>query len=160
MQSLRLPPRIKVLEASGSIADERIKIERASENEILATVISSEGDKKYKVVIKRDGETYKAYSNDNGTKLRGYIGYPIIAVLMVSNILPRDRNVEEALKGVEWRKLNEKYKKYAMVENIVLRSAEKKLPRSYILDFRKNILKELEKIRMEYDESLGEEPKL
>ncbi|MGC8566991.1 MAG: hypothetical protein ACP5I6_01665 [Caldisphaera sp.] len=158
LQELRDPPKIKILEAAGSIADNRIKIDKTENNLIVAKVISSEGDRKYNVIIKNEGNNhFKVYSDDNGTKLRGYVGYPIIAVLMLANILPRDKNVEESLKGVEWRKLNETYKKYAIVEEIVLKNSEKLVPKSYILEFRKNVLNELEKLKIELDDKLLEE---
>ena len=81
MRTLKLPPRIKVLEALGAIADGRV---RPGERE--AEVRSSEGDKVYKVCV--DLERRRAYSTDNGPKFRGYVGYPIIAVLMLKGVLP------------------------------------------------------------------------
>ncbi len=152
---LKMPPKIKILEAAGAIADGRITIEKANDETIIAKVISSEKDKTYKVIIKKANDDYIVYSDDNGTKLRGYIGYPIISVMMLTGLLSRDQNVEDALKEIEWRKLNETYKKYYVVEEIVLKKAEPKLPRSYILDFRNNILNELEKIKVFYDENLS-----
>ncbi len=117
---LRLPPRIKVLEALGAIADGRIKII----DERRAQVISSEGDRTYNVYI--DIAKSQVYSDDNGTKYRGYIGYPIIAVLMLKGIIPFYKDVAEALKGIPWRELNEKYKKYAIVETIVKNIVKRK----------------------------------
>jgi hypothetical protein len=115
LEMLRLPPRIKILEALGAIADNRVKI--VSDRE--AIVVSSEGDRSYKVYI--DLEEKAAYSDDNGTKFRGYVGYPIVAVLMIKGVLPFDSKIAEALKGVKWRQLNEKYKSYAIVEDLLLR---------------------------------------
>ncbi|HWQ17225.1 MAG TPA: hypothetical protein VNL13_05275 [Sulfolobales archaeon] len=115
METLRLPPRIKILEALGAIADNRVKI--VSDRE--AIVVSSEGDRSYKVYI--DLEERAAYSDDNGTRFRGYVGYPIVAVLMIKGALPFDAKIAEALKGVKWRQLNEKYKSYAIVEDLLLR---------------------------------------
>lgn len=115
MEMLRLPPRIKILEALGAIADNRVKI--VSDRE--AIVVSSEGDRSYKVYI--DLEERAAYSDDNGTKFRGYVGYPIVAVLMIKGVLPFDAKIAEALKGIKWRQLNEKYKSYAIVEDLLLK---------------------------------------
>ncbi|MFP3242501.1 MAG: hypothetical protein RXO53_05605 [Caldisphaera sp.] len=152
---LKMPPKIKILEAAGAIADNRITIEKANDDLILAKVISSEKDKTYRVIIKKANDDLIVYSDDNGTKLKGYVGYPIISVMMLTGLLNRDQSVEEALKDIEWRKLNETYKKYYVVEEIVLKKAEPKLPRSYILEFRNNIINELEKINVFYDETIS-----
>jgi len=115
MKYLSLPPKIKVLEALGAIADNRIK--NLGKN--LYEVISSEGDRKYKVYVNLS--LSEACSTDNGTTYRDYVGYPIIAVLMLEGVLPYDEELSRALAGIKWRELNTKYKNYAIVENIVKR---------------------------------------
>lgn len=115
MQPLRTPPRIKVLEALGAIADGRIKL--ISESEAL--VVSSEGDRSYRVYL--DLGERVADSNDNGTTYRGYIGYPIIAFLMLRGAIPFRGDLAEALKGIRWRYLNERYKNYSVVEEVIYR---------------------------------------
>lgn len=110
---MRLPPRIKILEALSALADGRVKLLGDKE----AEVISSDGARTYKVVV--DIGRRAAYSDDNGTIYRGYVGYPIISFLMARGILPVDQKLAEALKGIPWRKLNEEYKKYEVVMNIV-----------------------------------------
>ncbi|MEM1610251.1 MAG: hypothetical protein QXQ57_01225 [Sulfolobales archaeon] len=120
MQPLKTPPRIKVLEALGAIADGRIKITSDKE----AIVISSEGDRSYRVYV--DLEKRIADSNDNGTTYRGYIGYPIIAFLMLRGAIPFRSDIAEALKGIRWRYLNEKYKSYSAVESIIYRDLKAK----------------------------------
>jgi len=98
---LREPPRIKVLEAAGAIADGRVHLVKGlTPDRLDATVISSEGDRRYRVVVVKEGGGYRVYSDDNGTRLRGYVGYPIISVLMLAGALPRDEQVEVALKGI------------------------------------------------------------
>lgn len=114
VKTLRLPPRIKVLEALGCIGDQRIKI--ISDKE--AYVISSDGARRYHVYI--DLGSKVVYSDDNGTKLKGYVGYPIIAFLMLKGIIPFDDKLIKALTGIPWRKLNETYKHYHIVERIIL----------------------------------------
>ncbi|BBL46768.1 hypothetical protein [Metallosphaera sedula] len=114
---LRQPPRIKVLEALGAIADQRVrKVDDHYE------VISSEGDRKYTVSV----EGNNVSSDDNGTRFRNYVGYPIIAVLMLEGRLPYDEELAKALAGIPWRKLNEEMKDYSKVEEIVLKRAEEK----------------------------------
>ncbi len=117
---LSKPPRIKILEALGAVSDGRIHVI----DEHRARVVSSEGDKEYDVYV--DWEQGIAYSNDNGTKFRGYVGYPIIAMLMLQGRLPFDKRLADSLKGIPWKKLNEKYKKYWIVEKIVKNIASKK----------------------------------
>ncbi len=118
MERLRLPPRIKILEALGAIADNRVKI--ISEHE--AVVVSSEGDRSYRVYIDLEGK--EAYSDDNGTRFRGYVGYPIVAFLMIKGLVPFDGRIAESLRGVKWRQLNERYKSYSAVEDLLLRELE------------------------------------
>ena len=110
MQVLRLPPRIKVLEALGALADGRVRLEGGG----LAKVVSSEGDRVYTVYV--DPDRGVAYSDDNGTRFRGYIGYPIISVLMATGRLEVDSELAEKLRGVPWRRLNETMKSYRRVE--------------------------------------------
>ncbi len=140
---LRLPPRIKVLEALGAIADGRIKII----DEHRAQVVSSEGDRVYDVYV--DVSKGQVYSNDNGTKYRGYVGYPIIALLMIKGVIPFYRDVAEALKGIPWRELNEKYKKYAIVESIVKDIARKRgISPSYIDLVISRVMSKLKTLRL------------
>uniref|UniRef100_A0A7J3ZI76 Uncharacterized protein n=1 Tax=Fervidicoccus fontis TaxID=683846 RepID=A0A7J3ZI76_9CREN len=113
LKPLRLPPKIKVLEALSAVADKRVL--EVTDNE--AIVRSSDGSRSYEVFV--DLEAMQVYSSDNGTIYRGYIGYPIIAFMMKRGTLPYDPDVADKLKGINWRKLNEQYKKYTVVEKIV-----------------------------------------
>jgi len=142
---LALPPRIKVLEALGSLADGRIRAVGDAE----ATVISSMGDRSYRVYV--DLARGVAYSDDNGTKYRGYVGYPIIAFLMLKGVLPVDRRMAEALKGIPWKTLNERYKRYAIVESIVKEEVAKRGVSSRELDdFVDGVLKRLAQLQLRY----------
>lgn len=109
MRRLRQPPRIKALEALAAVADGRV--ERLGDRAFI--VRSSDGSRLYRVYV--DPERGVAYSDDNGTRLRGYIGYPIIAALILMGLLPRDDELAEALRGIPWRRLNEELKRYALV---------------------------------------------
>ena len=152
---LREPPRIKVLEAAGAIADGRVRIEAEGQGYVRATVVSSEGDRTYRVVVREGQGEIRVYSDDNGTKLRGYVGYPIISVLMLRGLLPRDEKVEQALKGVDWRRLNETYKKYSVVEDIVLSKASSAVPRRAIEAFRDRVMREIRGKVFVFDEGLA-----
>ncbi|MGC8600072.1 MAG: hypothetical protein ACP5LX_03315 [Nitrososphaeria archaeon] len=114
---LRLPPRIKVLEAISSISAGRIK----KESNGIYKIRSSRGEKEYIVIIKNS----TAYSNDNGTIFKGYIGYPIIAALMIEGILPKNEKIGEAIKDIPWADLNESLKSYKKVEEKVKEEAKK-----------------------------------
>ncbi|BEP16944.1 hypothetical protein PYJP_02960 [Pyrofollis japonicus] len=138
-----MPPRIKVLEALGAIADGRI--EKISDKKYR--VVSSEGDRVYTVYV--DPEKGLAYSNDNGTRLRGYIGYPIIAVLMVEGVLPFDKELSEALRDIPWRKLNETYKKYRLVEQEVKKiAATRGISPARLDKFVEEVMSSLRKLRL------------
>ncbi len=111
---LRLPPRIKVLEALSAIADGRIEVI----DEFKCRVTSSDGSRVYQVYV--DLNRRVADSTDNGTRLRGYVGYPIIAFLMTKGVLKIDEELALRLKGIPWRMLNERFKSYnAVMEYIV-----------------------------------------
>lgn len=112
---LTIPPRVKVLEALGAIADGRVKVLSDKRCEVA----SSEGSRVYEVYV--DLEKGLAYSNDNGTMYRNYIGYPILSFLMLKNVVPFDNEVAVKLKDIRWKTLNENYKKYSLVEEHVKR---------------------------------------
>ncbi len=140
---LRMPPRIKVLEAAGAIADGRVEVV----DDKRARVTSSEGDRVYTVYV--DLARREAYSNDNGTIYRGYIGYPIIAFLMKKGVIYYDEKVGKALEGIPWRRLNEKYKKYALVEEEVKKHASTKGVQPQQLEaFTRKVLSQLSTLRL------------
>lgn len=116
----RLPPRIKVLEALGAIADGRVKVISPTE----ARVVSSTGERVYTVRFRKDLNAI--HSDDNGSVYRGYLGYPALAFLMALGELPYDERIAEALRGIPWKRLNETYKSYAKVMDVVLARAEER----------------------------------
>lgn len=152
MKLLTKPPRIKVLEAAGSLGDGRIKVL----SDTRAIVKSSMGEREYTVMVIPAGSgIYRVYSNDNGTIHRGYVGYPILAFMMIKDILPVDNVVIKALTGIPWRELNERYQKYAIVENIVLSRAERMgVARGIVEDFVNIVLKKLGLLKVYFDETL------
>jgi hypothetical protein len=119
---LRLPPRIKVLEALSAIADGRVR--REGDHYVI---VSSDGSRSYTVYV--DEGRGLVYSNDNGTVYRGYVGYPIMSVLMMLGKLSFDKELSDGLRGIPWRELNEKFKNYnAVMEVIRGRVGEDKWP--------------------------------
>ncbi|MFN3803905.1 MAG: hypothetical protein ACK4SY_02495 [Pyrobaculum sp.] len=124
--TLELPPRVKVLEALSAIVDNRVHVIADGRCE----VVSSEGDRRYHVFI----QGAEAYSDDNGTVYRGYVGYPIVACLMATGRLPVDIELGERLRGVPWRKLNQQFKKYEEVIRYIYaeRNIERQKAERYI----------------------------
>lgn len=152
MKLLTKPPRIKVLEAAGAVGDGRVLVVSSTR----ATVKSSMGDREYTVILVNvSGDVYRAYSDDNGTIYRGYVGYPILAFMMKMGILPLDNDVVRAMSNVPWKELNERYKKYSIVENIVIARAEKLgVSRSTVDDYVNIVLKKLGLLKIYFDETL------
>jgi len=145
MRYLRLPPKIKVLEAAAAIADGRVK----TISDKLAEVTSSTGDKTYKVFV--DIDSREVCSTDNGTVLRGYVGYPILSVLMLKGVLHYDRRVGEALKGIKWKELNERFKKYSIVEEHVKKVAEERgVNRHEVDSFKESVYNQVKKLRFKF----------
>ena len=104
MQQWKFPPIVKIYEALGAVADGRV----AEANDHSATVTSSSGDKNYTVEWADNFEWIT--SNDNASFWQGYVGYPIIAVLLKKGVLHFDEKTAEFLKGVPWKKINTKHK--------------------------------------------------
>lgn len=153
MKLLLKPPRIKVLEAAGAVGDDRVLVVSSYK----AIVRSSMGDREYRVVlIPENSGVYRVYSNDNGTVHRGYVGYPVLAFMMKTGILPVDNDVIKAMTNIPWKELNERYQKYSIVENIVVSRAEKLgVSRNIIDDYINIVLKKLGLMKVYFDESLA-----
>lgn len=99
--AVKMPPIEKIHEAYSAIADGRITM-RESE----ADVVSSDLSKTY--LVKWNKETYS--SNDNASYWKGYLGYPLIAVLMLQGKLPLDEETAAHFKGINWKKRNTAHK--------------------------------------------------
>ncbi len=112
------PPIAKVYEALGAVADGRVTIVAPTK----AEVVSSSGDKAYSVEWAEDFSWIT--SNDNASYWQGYLGYPIIAVLLLQGKITYAKAVSEALKGVPWKKINTRHKnKYDKTIQEVLEQA-------------------------------------
>ena len=153
---LRKPPKIKFLEAEGALGDGRVKLIHDEPSLKRAIITSSTGVKRYHVAIALENGIVRAYSDDNGTRLRGYVGYPILSLMIISGLLPRDERVEEALKGIPWKKLNEYYKKYSLVIEEVKKIAEERGYNPIILDdYMVKGLKTLSRLKVYYDPEIA-----
>ena len=98
---VKLPPIEKIHEAYSAIADKRVVLK---ENE--AEVSSSDLKKTY--LVKWKDEVYSA--NDNASYWQGYVGYPIIAVLMLQGKLSLNQEIAMYFQGINWKKINTEYK--------------------------------------------------
>ena len=105
MAPWKLPPRAKVFEAFTAVADGRVRLTGPGS----ATVSSSRGDREYDVEWSDDGRTVTA--NDNASYWQGYVGYPILAVLLVRGELRVDASAVTAMGGIPWHELNKRFKR-------------------------------------------------
>jgi hypothetical protein len=101
----KMPPITKIYEAFTAVADGRVQLTGTG----LATVASSRGDKVYDVEWSDDAGTIAA--NDNASYWQGYVGYPIVAVLLARGVLHADEAAVTALHGFPWHDLNKRYKR-------------------------------------------------
>lgn len=99
----KLPPIIKVYEALGCLADERILVDGNT-----AKVYSSSGNKYYTVTY--DPISSAIMCNDNGSYWAGYLGYPAIAYLLKIGAIPYSPTSAEILKEIKWKDINQKLK--------------------------------------------------
>lgn len=97
------PPSIKIYEALGSIADQRIEIFENS-----AKIFSSSGNKFY--TVSHDPSAKSIMVNDNASFYKGYLGYPAIAFLMMVGEIKYSPSVAEKLKDIAWKDINTKFK--------------------------------------------------
>lgn len=101
----KTPPKAKIYEALSAVADGRVRMLGLG----AAEVISSDRSKSYRVEWSEDLSAFT--SNDNGSYWQGYIGYPIIAVLLLTGKLEYDAGLASALAGVPWKALNTKHRR-------------------------------------------------
>ena len=103
MSIWKQPPIIKVYEALGCIADRRITVDGNT-----AKVFSSSGNKFYTVCY--DPEKNAIMCNDNGSYWAGYLGYPAIAYLLSTGVIPYSPNSADLLKDIKWKDINQNFK--------------------------------------------------
>jgi len=102
------PPKIKIYEALGALADGRLREEENERGEKEWRVYSSSGNKFY--LIKYDAKKNAIMTNDNGSYWQGYLGYPAIAFLMSIGKIKFQQKFSRALKNIKWKDLNTEFK--------------------------------------------------
>ena len=101
----KLPPPAKVYEAFSAIGDDRVRLEEPGR----ATVRSSGGEKAY--TVEWTDDLAAVTSNDNASYWQGYLGYPIVAVLIAAGKVRVDDAAPRVLAGIDWHALNERFKR-------------------------------------------------
>ena len=119
MGGWKVPPKAKIYEALTAVADGRVKLKGGE----AAEVLSSDGTKTYNVEWSAD--LLQITSNDNASYWHGYIGYPIIAVLMALGRLDFDVRAAQALSGIAWKQMNRRFRNhYDMAVDSVLQNLD------------------------------------
>lgn len=140
------PPKIKIMEALGTIADKRIII-----NDNKAEVKSSDGTRKYEV---KYFEPDIIISTDNGSYYKKYLGYPSIAFLMLKGKLKYDEAIAESLKGIPWAEWNDINKSYWKTERQVKQVAtERGISVEEIDDICEEIIEQISELKMKMPET-------
>jgi len=99
-----LPPHIsKIYEALSAIADKRIEF--VSENEAHCT--STSRGKFY--TINYEPSSNSVMSSDNTAFFTDLLSYPIIALLMMKNIIKYDHSLLDPLRNIPWKDINQRF---------------------------------------------------
>lgn len=104
MEKWKLPPRAKIYEALSAVADGRVRFV----NQTAAEVTSSSRDKTYTVTWNED--LTQITSNDNASRWQGYLGYPIIAVLMKTGKISYHPDIAHYFSGIPWKTINRQFR--------------------------------------------------
>ena len=99
----KMPTSIKVYEALGAVADGRLEISGNS-----GKCFSSSGNKYYEVTYEPESNAIMA--NDNASYWNGSLGYPAVAFLLQTEVLPYKSELGELLKNIKWKDINQKFK--------------------------------------------------
>jgi hypothetical protein len=145
MTTWKSPPKAKVYEALTAVADGRVKLMGRE----IAEVVSSDRTKTYNVEWSPDLNQFT--SNDNASYWQGYMGYPIIAVLMALGKLEYRNEVANSLAGVPWNQINRRFRNdYANAIDSVLDALETKGTQRHIVVAEVDrIMAQIESVRLE-----------
>ncbi len=104
MNFWKMPPKAKIYEALTAVADGRVTLTGAQQ----AEVVSSAGTKTYLVEWSADRQAI--VSNDNASYWQGYMGYPMVAVLMTLGMVEYAPEVAARLAGIPWQQINKRFR--------------------------------------------------
>jgi hypothetical protein len=138
----KLPPKIKIYEALGSVSDGRVFLDGNT-----GIVTSSSGNKSYTVMY--DPSVNAIMANDNGSFWQGYLGYPAIAFLMVKGVILYAARDAELLKGIKWKDINTKFKNdWDKTQQYIMDSINQE-DRNKLLDAVDTIYEQIKKLELE-----------
>jgi hypothetical protein len=141
----KIPPKAKIYEALSAVADGRTKLT----GDRKADVVSSGGTKTY--VVEWSEDLSGITSNDNASYWQGYMGYPIIAALILLEKLNFKQEVAQLLAGIPWKKINQQFRNdYDKAVEAVLGNLEAKgIQREAVVSEVDSIMAQLEKLELE-----------
>jgi hypothetical protein len=138
----KLPPEIKIYETLTVMGDERITVSGNT-----AKVVSSDGDKTYTVEF--DPDKHSIVSDNNEDFWQKRMGYPSIAYVLQTKMIPYNPKAGQLMAGVNWKALNASNRRnYELsIETVLSKLApqDRKLVESEI----KSILKELTNLKLQ-----------
>lgn len=145
MTTWKSPPKAKIYEALSAVADGRVTLMGGEQ----AEVVSSDDTKTYHVEWSPDLD--RITSNDNAWSWQGYMGYPIIAVLMLLGKLEYKTEVANFLAGVPWKQINRRFRNdYTRAVDSVLDALETEgTPRQVVEDEVDRIMADIEDLKLE-----------
>jgi hypothetical protein len=147
MTGWKLPPKEKIYEAFSVLAEERYTISEKS-----ATIKSSDQLKEYLVewiTDDKSGKILKIISNDNASYWQGYPGYPIIAILMITDGIQYNKEIIHYFRDIPWKALNRSAKNdYASVVQKILARIEDKKAVGIITSEADHIFQQIEKLKI------------
>jgi hypothetical protein len=104
----QLPPKYKIYEALGAVADDRIEIIDPNSEIIEARQYSSSRGKFYTILY--DPVKNQIMPNDNATWYIGYLGYPAISMLLFLDKINFDASILSYFRDIPFKDINQKYK--------------------------------------------------
>lgn len=142
------PPVIKIYEALGAIADQRIEVNQWLF--IEAKVYSSGRNKFY--TVNYDPGNNAIITNDNWSYWQGYLGYPSIAVLLIQEELPLNKEYSNLLKDIPRKEINTQNKNnfdktQQEIDNMII---EKWCDIQEFHKYIQNVVDEIEKKQLSY----------
>jgi hypothetical protein len=137
------PPIIKIYEALGSLADDRVEISESS-----GKIYSSSRNKFYTVTY--DPQKQLIMSNDNGSYWKGYLGYPAIAFLMKIGVISYETSLSNLLKDIAWKDINQKFKNDFDKTLEYILSSKSESEKKNLDDFATAVSREIEKMNLGY----------
>ena len=145
MGGWKIPPKAKIYEALTAMADGRVKLK----GDETAEVLSSDGAKTY--IVEWSPDFQQITSNDNASYWQGYIGYPIIAVLMTLGRLDFDGRLAQALSGIAWKETNRRFRNDydKAVESVLLNLDVESGLRQRVVSEVDKIFNQLETLKLE-----------